>query len=74
MNNKQRADIKKIADIIKVAIKDLEYILNKEEEKYDNLSESLQQSARGETIEEAIDVLTDNIENLQEIVDELLTI
>jgi hypothetical protein len=83
MNNARRKELKaaiSLAEEVKANLDCLEEILTvckeEEEECYDNLPEGLQESDKGDRIQEAIDTLDDAINSLDEIrdnVDSLIT-
>lgn len=51
--------------------KNLEMVLNNEQEAYDNIPESLQESERAEESEEAINTLDDVLSNISDAIDML---
>ena len=76
MNKDRRNRLDEAISIIQEQLEIIEDIASEEQEAYDNLPESLQESERGETMSEYIDTLDeatasleDVIGNLQEIVD-----
>ena len=69
MNAQGRKEIAKhIASLEEIKNK-LESMRDDEEEKYDNMPEGLQESERGEQMQEAIEAL--DIDNLEEVIDGL---
>lgn len=78
MNNERRKEIKKIIDklyplidmevLVKQTdiIKDIEYVMDQEQDAFDNLPEGFQCSWRGEKMEEAIDWMQDAIDELED--------
>lgn len=72
MNNKRRTTIKhatndfleKVDELLTDYRETLEGVLNEEQEAYDNMTESMQESEKGEACETAISALEDYIENL----------
>lgn len=71
MNNARRKQIAEAIialEIIKTAI---EGFRDEEEDAYDNLPESIQDSARGEEMQEAVDALEDACDSLDEALDRL---
>ena len=66
MNKERRNRLAKIQDIIEGLIAEVEEIHGEEEEAYENLPESLQETERGESMERAIDNLEDLQQNLEE--------
>lgn len=71
MNNARRKQIKEAKSYIEKAKDILENVKYDEEYSFDNLSDGLQQTMRGEQMEENIDILDENIERLENIVDAL---
>ena len=71
MNNDQREIIRGILGTLYDAQSNIESIKDDEECKYDNLPESLQDSSKGESIQEAIDALEDALSYLQDSIDTL---
>lgn len=71
MNNIRRKEIKKIIAAIATAREDLDRVLEDEQNAYDNLPEGFQGSERGENMEEAIDVMEECMNSLNEVTDEL---
>lgn len=67
MNKQRRAAIAKVIDKINQNKDELQSILDDEEFAFDNLSEGLQATEMGQTMEEAIDVLGEAIEGLNEV-------
>lgn len=67
MNKQRRAAIAKVIDKINQNKDELQSILDDEEFAFDNLSEGLQATEMGQTMEEAIDVLGEVIEGLNEV-------
>lgn len=64
MNNKRRKCMEQGIDLITKGKEILEQVLNDEEMAFDNLSDGLQQTERGENMEENIDILNDVIESI----------
>lgn len=71
MNKQRRKEIMDNIKFIENIKGNLENILSDEEFYYDNMPENLQGSMRGEASEEAIDILTNAIDNLEDIIDSL---
>lgn len=71
MNKQRRAAIAKVIDKINQNKDELQSILDDEEFAFDNLSEGLQATEMGQTMEETIDVLEDAIEGLDEVTNNL---
>lgn len=71
MNNERRARIKTAHKMIKDALQILESVKDDEEDAFDNLSEGLQQTMRGEQMEENVDTLDGVIETIEDALGEL---
>lgn len=71
MNNERRARIKTAHKMIKDALQILESVKDDEEDAFDNLSEGLQQTMRGEQMEENVDTLDGVIEAIEDALGEL---
>lgn len=71
MNKKDRKQIEKARQMIQDAKEILEVIKDQELEKYDNLSEGLQQSERGQAFEAHANTLEEIVGNLETAADEL---
>ena len=71
MNNAQRKELKILIAETNSIKKRLEIVLSNEEQSFDNLSEGLQATARGMSIEEAIDSLNTAIECLDEAIESM---
>ena len=67
MNKQRRAAIAKVINKINQNKDELQSILDDEEFAFDNLSGGLQATEMGQTMEEAIDVLGEAIEGLDEV-------
>ena len=71
MNNTRRKQIQLIINALQDNLNHLEDLKQEEEESFDNLPESLQESERGEAMENAISNLDDAILYLGEVIDYL---
>lgn len=69
MNNKRRAEIRKIHMVLETILSDIERVKSEEELAYENMPENLQYSDRGEASQEAIDCLEEVYNNMEEIID-----
>ena len=69
MNQERRVQLFKAKGMIINAIDVLKDISNKEEIAFDNLSDGLQQTMRGQQMEDNIDNFNDAINGLKEMVD-----
>lgn len=72
MNAARRKEIGKAVQLLEDAKNILEYVCDEEEEAFDNMPESLQESERGEAMAEAIEILSYNYEELQDHIDNLM--
>lgn len=54
MNNERRKDIDRILGELQQLQSDIDYVLGEEQDAFDNMSEGLQQSYRGQATENAI--------------------
>lgn len=66
MNKWLRNDLMKISEQVEELSSDIERIRDGEEEKLDNLPESLQDSNKAETFQEVIDFLDDALTSMTE--------
>lgn len=57
MNKERREALLEVADILDEAINQIEEIKFEEEESFDALPEGLQMSSRGDSMQEAIDIM-----------------
>lgn len=71
MNKQQRKRIVAIIEIFDSAMSDIEELKDEEEEKYDNLPESIQCSEKGETMQAAAEALENASSSIQEALDSL---
>lgn len=71
MNNTRRKAIQNIMDKLEELMEEIEAIKDEEQDAYDNLPESLQNSERGEAMESAVYNLDDAAENVQLVIDAL---
>jgi hypothetical protein len=74
MNKKRRKQVEAIYDAITEQVESLTFLMEEEQEAYDNLPESFQNGERGEamqgcidTLENAIGEIESGMESLQEI-------
>jgi hypothetical protein len=66
MNATQRKQLEKVLSLIEDAKVQCEEMAEAEREKFDNLSQSLQETERGEAIEAAADALENAVSSLEE--------
>ena len=71
MNNKRRQLIKNGVELIEKGKNILQQVLDDEEMAFDNLSEGLQQTMRGEEMQENIDILNEVIEGIDNALEEM---
>jgi hypothetical protein len=73
MNRKNRNELKKAIEIIESAKEIVELMCEEEQGKFDNLSEGLQATERGQKFEENVSALDDVSYNLDEAINNLNT-
>ena len=71
MNKQNRKDIEKLIEKLDEVKTDLEFMQEDEESKYDNLPEGIQDSERGEAMQEAIENLESAVSSIEEAIDYL---
>ena len=71
MNKKRRAELDRGVRYIMEGKQILQNVLDEEQDCFDNLSEGLQQTMRGESMENNIGVIEDVIDSIQSAVDDL---
>lgn len=69
MNKARRISIMKTINSLQILKSDVENIQSEEQDAYDNLPESLQDSERGDRMQEAID----NLDDAMTLIDEAVT-
>ena len=69
MNAKQRRELQGYADSLEEIKSAIETMQEDEECKLDNMPEGLQESERGEAMQEAIDTLEGAVQSLEEAID-----
>lgn len=67
MNRKRRKRIMQLAEKLSEVRTSLESILKEEEDAFDNMPESLQESERGEQMQEYIETMEEAISNIEEM-------
>lgn len=67
MNNANRKELQRGLDLIAEAKEIFELIKDEEQEKFDNLSEGLQQTENGQRFETNVDTLDNAISSLEEV-------
>lgn len=68
MNKADRAELQKAINLIEEAKAIVESIGEQEQEKFDNLTEGLQASERGQKFEESASTLADIVSNLDDAI------
>ena len=71
MNKQNRKELQDYVDSIEEIKLNIETMMEEEQEKLDNMPESLQESERGEAMQNAIDQMEYGIDSLQEAIDNL---
>ena len=71
MNKSRRATLTMIANAMEELKSRLETVRDEEQDAFDNMPESLQESERGEAMQEAIDNMEYAMDSLEEAVDYL---
>ena len=68
MNKQRRNEIKNLSQRLRQINSGLQKVLDDEQDYYDNIPENLQTSSRADDYEEAIDQLTEVIEEIEELI------
>lgn len=68
MNKGRRAELKSIAGKLEKLKEEIEFTRMDEETSFENLPESLQESERGEAMQEAMDDMVDAMDNIEEAI------
>ena len=68
MNKQRRKELDKILATLNQVTKDLELVRDEESDAFDNLGDSLQQTERGQMMEQAVDNLDSAIDSLYEAI------
>lgn len=71
MNNQRRKLLNKYADDARELSANIQAVLDEEQEAFDNMPESLQESERGEQSQNAIGTLENSVSLLDEVTSEL---
>lgn len=71
MNNPRRKRIDRVHELLEEQLEELNALRDEEEEAYDNLPESLQETERGEAMQEAIDNLDSAVSSIEEAIEAL---
>ena len=74
MNKQRREKIRKIKEELEISAEKLRILLDEEQNYYDNMPENLQSSLRASYFEDAIDILEECIEYLENVIDRLIEI
>ena len=71
MNKQNRKELQGYVDSLEEIKSNIETMMEDEQSKLDNMPESLQESERGEAMQNAIDQMEYGIDSLQEAIDNL---
>lgn len=71
MNNQRRNEIQKAIEKLETIQDNIDFIAGEERDAFDNLPESIQESERGQKMEEAADTLEEVKDAISELVDSL---
>ena len=71
MNKQRRSEIREVIPLLQQSLDSLSSVLFDEEEALENLPENLQYSERGEQMQNNVDTLSDFVDVLQNMIDEL---
>lgn len=71
MNNLRRKQIREAMDLIQQAYEILSVVTEEEQDAFDNLPESLQESEKGEQIEQNVEELSDACDDLDSVCEAL---
>ena len=71
MNKTRRKALEKVQDKLLEAQADLQWIREEEEDAFDNLPESIQDSEKGESMQEAISTMEEIDSSIQDAIDSL---
>lgn len=75
MNNSRRKELRRIIESFKDEKQKLDIVINNEQDSFDNLTDSLQQTMRGQQMEEYIDKMNEAIvciEDAIELIEEII--
>ena len=71
MNRTDRKQLQEAISLLEKAQEIIDSIKDGEQDKFDNLSEGLQQTEKGQRFEEAVSILEDTWSNLNEAIDNI---
>jgi hypothetical protein len=71
MNKQDRKELDEVIQVIQQAKEKLEFMKEAEENKWQNLTEALQQTEKGQRFEEIVDQISEAIDSLDSTVDSL---
>lgn len=74
MNNNQRKIVRGWQESLEKIKSEIEDMQNKEQEKYENMPDGLQESEKGEALEEAAENLGEAASNIEDAIDNLSNI
>ena len=69
MNKERRKQLENIAEQLESLKLELEEVKEQEEEAFENMPESLQESDRGQRMQEVIDILDNSFSSIEEAID-----
>lgn len=75
MNNSRRKELRRIIESFENEKQQLDIVINNEQDSFDNLTDSLQQTMRGQQMEEYIDKMNEAIvciEDAIELIEEVI--
>ena len=75
MNNSRRKELRRIIESFENEKQQLDIVINNEQDSFDNLTDSLQQTMRGQQMEEYIDKMNEEIvciEDAIELIEEVI--
>lgn len=73
MNRERRKQVREAIDLLQQATEILAVVAEQEEEAFDNLPEGIQESERGQQMEEILDVLDGACESIDDAIEEIET-
>ena len=68
MNNQKRKELNRATALLEEAREIIESVLDEEQDNYDNLTEGLQQTMRGQYMEEAIENMESAIDSIDDAI------
>ena len=71
MNKQKRTELQSIIEELRASQNRIEIVMDDEQECFDNLTEGLQQTERGQRMEETVDILSSAIDSIEEAINAL---